>query len=441
MNRSYACFSVLSFFLAACGAENALVGGECAEGYTFTNNQCVRSAPTPATKPFAADIPTQTAVPPAATNDGPSTKPSGTSSSGSASSSGGASSSSGGASSGGASSSSGGASSGGASSSSGGISSGAVGTSSSGGESSSSGGASSSGATESSSGGSSSGGSSSGDTTSSSGGSSSGGVIVVVPPDPSGIVCEPGFASCNDGCVRTDRDARNCGACGRICASNVCIDGECQGETPGDIVVIGHDMSYAPQYSTLAKVFMNSVHLPHADPLRVLAFEDEAGKDVVDITRSLTASGLGNRSLLLAHAGPTAFEDPALYASWDVILVDGIASANAASYGNRWGSALSTFTKKGGVLVALDNGDGDIPGFFASAQLMALGAHVAFDAPTTFLVSAPGDTVGNQLLSPYAAFGKSVGYSGVSASSSDFVWVVRSNTETSLPTVIHQIAR
>ena len=237
-------------------------------------------------------------------------------------------------------------------------------------------------------------------------------------------------------------DGQNCGACGRICPSNICIDGVCQGATPGDIVVIGHDMTKAEDFSTHAKVFKNAVHLPTTDPLRVLAFEQDAAAALVTKTRALTGMSLGSRSLVFGQAAPEALADANLYASWDVILIDGVASANAVSYGTQWGSALDTFTKKGGVLVALDSGDGDIPGFFATTGLVSLGTHETYPAGTQFVVTAPGDTVGAQLLSPYASFGPSVAFVGAPASTNDFAWVVEvAEGEVGAPTVIHKIAR
>jgi hypothetical protein len=227
-----------------------------------------------------------------------------------------------------------------------------------------------------------------------------------------------------------------------VCPSNICNDGVCQGATPGDIVVIGHDMTKAEEFSTHAKVFKNAMHLPTTDPLRVLAFEQDASSDLVAKTRALAGTSLGSRTLVFGQAAPEALADGNLYASWDVVLIDGVATANASDYGTRWGTALDTFTKKGGVLVALDSGDGDLPGFFTTSGLASLGTHQALPLTTQFIVSAPGDTVGAQLLSPYASFGPSVAFVGAPSSTSDFTWVVKTADATiDAPTVIHKVAR
>lgn len=268
-------------------------------------------------------------------------------------------------------------------------------------------------------------------------------VIIVTPPEPPpAVTCADGEIACRDVCTAVKTDGQSCGACGRICPSNICVDGVCQGATPGDIVVIGHDMTKAEDFSTHAKVFKNAVHLPTTDPLRVLAFERDASSELVTKTRALTGSSLGSRALVFGQAAPEALEDADLYASWDVVLIDGVSADNAASYGARWATYLDAFTKKGGVLVALDDGEGDLPGFFAASSLVTLGAHVSLPAGTPFEVFAPGDTVGAQLLSPYASFGPSVAFVGAPPSTNDFAWVVRTADSTlDAPTVIHKVAR
>jgi hypothetical protein len=252
-------------------------------------------------------------------------------------------------------------------------------------------------------------------------------------------VCADDQIACHYACVAPATDGQNCGACGRICPSNICIDGECQGATPGDIVVIGHDMSAAQQYSTHAKVFQNAVHLPTTDPLRVLAFEADATAGVVNETRTLATAAVGGRAVTLAVAPPEALESTALYADWDVVLVDGVSAAHASDYGTRWAASLDTFTKKGGVLVALDSGDGDVPGFFSALGLLSLGTDRSLPSGRAFTVAAPNDTVGALLLSPYAAFGPSVAFDGAST---DATWVVTSQTGDLIsPTVLHKVAR
>jgi len=73
-------------------------------------------------------------------------------------------------------------------------------------------------------------------------------------------------------CISVTSDAANCGACGKICPSNICIDGVCQGATrrrrPHR-----HDYTNANEGSAEAKVLVNALSIPTTDPIRVLSYE------------------------------------------------------------------------------------------------------------------------------------------------------------------------
>src|SRR5207247_1502078 len=120
---------------------------------------------------------------------------------------------------------------------------------------------------------------------------------------------------------------RNCGACGRICPSNICVARECQGATPGDIVLVGHDMRLAWSGSVQAKVLVNAVSIPTTDPIRVLSYEAGAPNDVTEWTRKLLDYGI-SRKVEFSSALPAALESSNLYASYDVVLVHGAADAD-----------------------------------------------------------------------------------------------------------------
>lgn len=199
-------------------------------------------------------------------------------------------------------------------------------------------------------------------------------------------------------------------------------------------------MSVAPQGSTHAKVFANAMNLPTTDPLRVLAFESDADPQTVSQTRSITF-GSTSRQVRLTSATHDMLTADNIYSQWDVVLVDAVAGVNAVQYGQDWSTSLSTFTKAGGVLVALDNGSGDVPTFLRSTSLIDIGIHIALPTGTQFVVSAPNDTVGAHLLSPYAAYGTSWGFIGAETPASNLAWVVESDDQNAYPTVIHKVAR
>lgn len=260
------------------------------------------------------------------------------------------------------------------------------------------------------------------------------------PPDPP-LVCTAPLVACHGDCITFDDDPLNCGACGRICPSNICSSGTCQGATPGDIVVIGHDMSLARAGTVQAKVLGNAIGIPTTDPIRVLAYAGGESATVVAATHTVAAAGIGSRKIVFTTASDAALDDTDLYASYDVVLFHGAGTADPFTMGQRWANPLSKFTKAGGVLVAVDRGDTDVPALVRGTGLLALGGHTALPSTTQFTVARANDVVGYKLLSPYAAMGTSDAYFGVEAMSADVSWVVRTADVAARPVVIHKIAR
>jgi len=266
-------------------------------------------------------------------------------------------------------------------------------------------------------------------------------VPVDPPVDPPVLVCEAPLVACHGECIAVESDPLNCGACGRNCPSNICVARECVGATPGDVVLIGHDMSTVMSWSSQAKVLTNAVSIPTTDPIRVLSYESGASAQTASVVRSVLGTSVKGRNVQFTTASEESLENDSLYASYDVVLVHGAAGPDPATLGGRWSTALQTFTKKGGVFVAIDGGDTDIPALVNATGLIEVTSHVPIAGSTQFVVPGAADVVGAQVLSPFAAFGESVGFLGVPAPSADVTWVVRADDEGNLPTVIHKIAR
>jgi hypothetical protein len=276
-------------------------------------------------------------------------------------------------------------------------------------------------------------------------GSIAGSEIVVAGTTPPPLVCETSFVACRGECIAVANDPRNCGACNKQCPSNICVDGECQGTTPGDVVLIGHDYTNARAASAQAKVLVNALTIPTTEPIRVLSYEDGATNGAVSQAKVVAAAGLIGRTVAFQRAAsPSNLASATLSRSFDVVLIHGASGGDAAALGASWSSSLGTFASKGGVVVAIDNGTSPIPQLLSSSGLLAVTSHAPLPNATHLVVTSAQDTVGVQLLSPYAGFGASVGFQGIPSPSDDLTWIVRAKNgagELADPVVVHRIVR
>ncbi|AKU94605.1 hypothetical protein AKJ09_01269 [Labilithrix luteola] len=256
------------------------------------------------------------------------------------------------------------------------------------------------------------------------------------------LVCEAPLVACRGQCLSVESDGQNCGACGKICPSNICVAGVCQGATPGDVVVIGHDFAQAWLGSAQAKVLLNAMTIPTTDPIRVLSYEDGASPLAVAQVRALVTYGIHGRGVQIVRApDASALTSPTLSTYYDVVLVHDGAGLTPAALGASWATSLGTFTQKGGVVVALDGASSDMPSLLTASGLVSVASHAPLAEGTHLEVSAPADVVGAQVLSPYAAIGVTVGFGGVSAP--DLTVVVREKTDAGdgTPVVVHRTVR
>ena len=265
------------------------------------------------------------------------------------------------------------------------------------------------------------------------------------PPPPPPLTCDAPLVECRGACIPVDSDPLNCGSCGHVCRSNICVAGECQGATPGDVVLIGHDYTNAWSGSSQAKVLVNALTIPLSDPIRILSYEDGAAADAVAQAKALAAAGIYGREVDFTVAdSANALASGSLSNQYDIVLVHGAGPGDAATKGGNWASALGTFTMKGGVVVALDNGLTPMPQLLTSSGLLAVTGHTLLSDGTHLAVTGAADVVGAQLLSPYAGFGAPITFQGVASPSVDFDWVVRATDgggSLGDPVVIHRIVR
>jgi hypothetical protein len=267
----------------------------------------------------------------------------------------------------------------------------------------------------------------------------------LVDPPPVELHCTAPLVACRGVCISVQSDGANCGACGKICPSNICIAGECQGATPGDVVLIGHDFTDATAGSAQTKVLINALSIPTTDPIRILSFEDGASATAVAQMKGLASGAITNRAVSFTRAGSaSSLTSATLAAAYDIIVIHDASAVDPITTGASWAGSLGTFAAKGGVIVALDDGGSPMPQLMSSAALLTVGSHTVLPAGAHLMVSAAADVVGAQVLSPYAGFGAAVSFQGLPAQSPDLTWVVRVKLGNGSPgdaVVVHRIVR
>jgi hypothetical protein len=235
-------------------------------------------------------------------------------------------------------------------------------------------------------------------------------------------LCAPPETDCSGTCVDETSDSNNCGRCGKVCPSGFCSSSTCEGTTEGDIVVIGDDYNSAATVPSGAKLLTNAVFLPTSYPIQVLSFEeyaDPVSNTDSDIPANLT---IANYDVLLVYDQEAA--DP------------GVLGPLGAS----WATALSNFTIAGGIVVSLDGAAGtteEMPAFDTMSGLLAVSDHTVISKNTPLDVVSGGDAIGHGVVSPYAAKPNSVFFTTSESNGGNVTYVVVDSLGQA-PVVVHK---
>jgi hypothetical protein len=268
------------------------------------------------------------------------------------------------------------------------------------------------------------------------------------PPEvtpPPALVCGAPLVACGGECIPVASDTANCGACGKYCPTNICVDGECQGSFPGDVILIGHDFASAYGASPETKVLVNAASIPTTDPIRILSVEAGAATASLTQAKALLRSGIKGRGVAIQPVTSAAYvADTNLAAHYDIVLLHEAAGDDPQTLGASWAASLGHFTQKGGVILAIDGATSDMPQLLSSAALLSIADHELLAPESRLRVTAPNDVVGVQVLSPYAPSGTSVAFLGIEPPSPDVTYVVRQvmdGEQDGPPVVVHKVMR
>ena len=260
--------------------------------------------------------------------------------------------------------------------------------------------------------------------------------------------CSIPYIACDGTCIDDSSDPANCGACGASCPSGICVMGVCAGSAPGNIVVIGHDYAAPGVRVSEARLLSNAVFLPPSNPLRVISFEQFAiASQVATVKRVLSAAALASgRTLSITSASDFTLVPAELSsATCDVLLVYDQADAPAGTLqtvGTTWQASLGPFVAAGGDVVVLDGASGANPqmsAFLTTANLLQTTSETPLAQGTQLLVVASGDSVGNSVVSPYAAQTDTVSFVTTEANGGGVTYVVdHLGTSGLAPVVVHK---
>jgi len=260
-----------------------------------------------------------------------------------------------------------------------------------------------------------------------------------------GPVCDAPTTLCPAGCVDLDVDPSNCGSCGKVCPTGLCNGGKCRGAKAGHVVVIGHDFVGTTPAMAVSRVIVNAVFLPAKNPVRLLAYEQWADPVAIANVKAILDDGAlaSGRTYVKTSAMTLAeFRDRLLVDDFDAALVFDQPKAPAGALdtiGADTKLSLDSFSRIGGVVVVLDGASGvsEMPRFLTASTMLGTSGHTVVTGKPVDVV-APADAVGVSVLSPYSAPTRSVSFTVTEAPSASLVTVVSEPVSTR-PVVLHKV--
>lgn len=221
-------------------------------------------------------------------------------------------------------------------------------------------------------------------------------------PGPSGVDArdpvDPTGADAMVCTADTETDPLNCGVCGHVCGTGICVDGECLGEVHGHAVVIGHD--YAQHNAAMARVLGNAVGLSTRSPLRVATWRGTASHAATVGTDQALTEGL--TQIGRAWTSVTAEDLASATTVADVIVIDAQrgAAADMTTLGASLAAPFATFIADGGVVVVLEGASGTSHDLATAANLATITA-IATDTGPTITIGIATDGVATGVPQPY----------------------------------------
>lgn len=218
----------------------------------------------------------------------------------------------------------------------------------------------------------------------------------------------PYLTLCGDSCVDTETDPRHCGVCDNRCPSGICSASSCVGAVSGHMVALC--MSFEQPTTSQTKLLGNSVFLASETPVRILAYvRNTSASSKAGTDSSLVQAGV-SKGRTFEKTDVTALDsvqNQLTRIDYDVLLIydqENAPAGEMATTGTAWASVVEDFTEGGGIVVVLTGGGGtsEVHDLIANIGLLPANQTSGYTGGT-YQVTAPGDAVGINVVSPFLA--------------------------------------
>jgi len=232
--------------------------------------------------------------------------------------------------------------------------------------------------------------------------------------------------------------------CFNACASGICADGACIGAASGhEVAICASFEASSPGQTTL---LTNAVFLGAANPVRILAYVQETSDASLTGTDAalIAASQLAGRSYNVTKVTAlNSINNQLSRSDYDVLLVydqQNAPSGQLGDLGTSWASTVRDFSRTGGVTVILSGGGGrgEMGDFITNLGVMDVQSTENHDGKR-YYVSAPGDAMGVNVVSPFLAVRTSCLFNTSDEATGELVFVVSGPDPEAAPAVVHRI--
>ena len=183
-------------------------------------------------------------------------------------------------------------------------------------------------------------------------------------------------------------------------------------------MVIGHDFASTGLNDQQAKLLENSVFYNPVTSVEVLSFEHYANPAVVANGKSILNQFATQHSIALVLdpvnddtliAAGVSIADVSVILVWDQ---PNAPAGKLATLGAQWAPSLAAFTKKGGIVIALDAADGvaEMGKFETAAALLDVTSHGPVAPGTIAAVPAAGLSIAVGMTDVYSVGSKTAAF-------------------------------